>query len=138
MTELTIEYAIKAYIDAITLSRSENTARTYRNGIKLFSRVLEVRNLPIKSTNIQELPEDAVAWFSWRRRGWKPSAGSAGIRLQPGASRTGLPRRSSVSPTGRSSRRRHPVLSCCEFSLVRDDRSLKRASTVPVRPGRYK
>lgn len=64
MKKMTIEYAIKSYIDTVMLSRSENTARTYRNGLNLFSQVLEVRDLPIHNTDVADLPEDAVAWFA--------------------------------------------------------------------------
>lgn len=61
---LTIEQAIKAYLDVVSASRSENTARTYTNGLNLFSQQLEVRHLPIQSTLINALSEDAVSWFA--------------------------------------------------------------------------
>lgn len=61
---LTIEQAIKAYLDVVSASRSENTARTYTNGLNLFSQQLEVRHLPIHSTTIDALPEDAISWFA--------------------------------------------------------------------------
>ena len=61
---LTIEQAIKAYLDVVSASRSENTARTYNNGLNLFSQQLEVRHLPIQSTLIDALPEDAISWFA--------------------------------------------------------------------------
>lgn len=61
---LTIEQAIKAYLYVVSASRSENTARTYNNGLNLFSQQLEVRHLPIQSTLIDALPEDAISWFA--------------------------------------------------------------------------
>ena len=64
MSTLTIEQSINSYLEVISSSRSENTARTYRNGLNLFSQVLNVRNLPTKSTEINTLPEDAIAWFA--------------------------------------------------------------------------
>jgi len=64
MAITTIEQAIEAYLNTITTSRSENTARTYRNGLKKFSELLVVRNLSPKKTSVEKLPEDAVAWFA--------------------------------------------------------------------------
>ncbi len=64
MDNTTIEQAITSYLDAISLSRSLNTARAYRNGLNLFSQLLEERNLPIKTTDVLELPEDAIAWYA--------------------------------------------------------------------------
>ena len=64
MKPTTIDDAINSYLDAIILSRSENTARTYRNGLNLFCTMLEDRNLPVQTTDINELPEDAIAWFA--------------------------------------------------------------------------
>ncbi len=64
MKPTTIKEAINLYLDAIILSRSENTARTYRNGINMFCTMLEDHNLPVQTTDIKELPEDAIAWFA--------------------------------------------------------------------------
>lgn len=60
----TIKRSIDFYINNISLARSENTARTYRNALNLFQEVLEAYNLPIETSMIEELPEDAIAWFA--------------------------------------------------------------------------
>lgn len=70
---VTIQNAIEAYIDAVALSRSENTARTYRNALTQFSQVLEARHLPIESTEITNLPEDAIAWFATHLKVFSPT-----------------------------------------------------------------
>ncbi len=70
---VTIQNAIEAYIDAVALSRSENTARTYRNALTQFSQVLEARHLPIESTDITDLPEDAIAWFATHLKVFSPT-----------------------------------------------------------------
>lgn len=61
---LTISDAMQAFLETISRARSENTFRTYRNALNLFSRVLDVRHLTTTSTNIKELPEDAISWFA--------------------------------------------------------------------------
>ena len=40
MSNLTISQAISAYLDNIQLARSQNTARTYKNALTIFQRVL--------------------------------------------------------------------------------------------------
>ncbi len=62
--KISIEQALNAYIGVVAASRSENTARTYTNGLKLFAKQLDVRHLPIQNTPITALPEDAIAWFA--------------------------------------------------------------------------
>lgn len=70
---ITIQNAIDAYIDAVALSRSENTARTYRNALTQFAQVLEARHLPTESTEITNLPEDAIAWFATHLKVFSPT-----------------------------------------------------------------
>ncbi len=63
-TPKTILDAINDYLDSVKLSRSENTALTYRHALNYFIRVLEVHNLdPIKSP-ISDLREDTIIWFA--------------------------------------------------------------------------
>jgi len=61
---LTIHQAIAKYLDSVSLSRSENTARSYRNAAKAFATLLTKQHLPTEKTNIKDLPEDAIAWFA--------------------------------------------------------------------------
>ena len=41
MSDLTISQAISAYLDSVQLARSQNTARTYKNALNVFQRVLK-------------------------------------------------------------------------------------------------
>lgn len=61
---MTIGQAIKSYLDSIKLSRSENTALTYRHALNFFIKVLEVHNIPPDRTSVQDLTEDAIIWFA--------------------------------------------------------------------------
>jgi site-specific recombinase XerD len=60
----TLEVSIQNYIELISTSRSENTARAYGNAMKVFAAVLEEYHFPIQDTPAQSLPEDAVAWLA--------------------------------------------------------------------------
>lgn len=59
-----ISDAMDAYIHNVALSRSQNTARSYRNALNFFAQVLDVRNLPPTETPIDLLPEEAIAWLA--------------------------------------------------------------------------
>ena len=63
-SQKTIRQAIDDYLDSVKLSRSENTALTYRHALNYFVKVLEVHDLKPESSSIQELNEDAVIWFA--------------------------------------------------------------------------
>ena len=41
MSDLTISQAIASYLDSVQLARSQNTARTYKNALTIFQRVLK-------------------------------------------------------------------------------------------------
>ncbi len=64
MSALTISAAIKQYIHAIQLARSDNTARTYRNAMAVFAAILEERGLSPETSPVSALSEDAVGWFA--------------------------------------------------------------------------
>jgi site-specific recombinase XerD len=55
------------------MSRSENTARTYKNALNMFSQVLDVRHLPAEDSEISNLPEDAIAWFAAHLKVFSPA-----------------------------------------------------------------
>jgi integrase/recombinase XerC len=69
----TIYQAIDKYIDAVSLARSENTSRTYRNALAAFADLLEAKGLPISETPVASLSEDAVAWFAQDLKRLSPS-----------------------------------------------------------------
>ena len=64
MTHLTIKKACEQYIENISLTRSENTTRTYRNGLNMFMAVLEAHNVTVENTNPNDMPVDAISWFA--------------------------------------------------------------------------
>jgi integrase/recombinase XerC len=64
MTEKTISQAISAYLDSVALARSKNTARTYKNALQVFKRVLDERWFDPESMEIEKLSEDAITWLA--------------------------------------------------------------------------
>lgn len=64
MTEIPLKLAGENYIQSISLSRSENTARTYRNGLNMFFAVLEVNNISVDKTDPVDLNVDAISLFA--------------------------------------------------------------------------
>jgi site-specific recombinase XerD len=61
---MTIAQAAAAYLDSVALARSQNTARTYQNGITNFLNCLEVSGLDPKNNSLSALHEDTIAWFA--------------------------------------------------------------------------
>ena len=59
-TSVSISDAMEAYVDSVRLSRSENTARTYRNALQSFATVLEDNDQDPEETPVAELSEDAI------------------------------------------------------------------------------
>ena len=55
---------IEAYLESVNLSRSQNTARTYRNAMLAFRATLADHGSPATSTPVTDLEEDAVGWFA--------------------------------------------------------------------------
>jgi integrase/recombinase XerC len=58
---VTIADVIAKYIDVVKLSRSEHTARSYKNALKVFSDVLAEQWLEPQTTSIEKLTEDAIS-----------------------------------------------------------------------------
>ncbi len=71
--KVTIAQAVDAYLDNINLSRSENTSRSYGNALKSFLSVLEEYDLLPDKTPVQDLPEDAIAWFALFLKDYSPA-----------------------------------------------------------------
>jgi integrase/recombinase XerC len=61
---LTIVQACQAYLESITLSRSSNTARTYRNGLNMFLLTLSKHGIDADKVPAKDLEEDAIIWMS--------------------------------------------------------------------------
>jgi len=64
MSDQTISEAISAYLDSVQLARSENTARTYKNALTIFKRVLNEYWLDPDESSAEELTEDGIAWLA--------------------------------------------------------------------------
>lgn len=60
----TITRAVDQYIDMVRLARSAHTGRTYHNALKKFMTCLEDNDLAPEKTGIDQLTEDAIAWFA--------------------------------------------------------------------------
>jgi len=58
----TISQSIAAYVDSVRLARSENTARTYTNAMRVFCKILADRDHSPEETKITQLTEDAILW----------------------------------------------------------------------------
>ena len=65
--------AIKAYLDGVSLSRSANTHRTYRNGLEVFQAVLIEHKLDPLKTPVTVLKEDAIGWLAAALKGHAPT-----------------------------------------------------------------
>jgi integrase/recombinase XerC len=72
-TKITIHDAVQAYLESITLSRSENTARTYQNALNTFTQALLDAGLDPRKSGIDELTEDAVTWFASYLKKYSPT-----------------------------------------------------------------
>jgi site-specific recombinase XerD len=69
----TLAQAIQEFLESVSLSRSANTARTYRYALNVFLQVLDDHNLPPAKTAISELTEDAIAWFASALKPYSPA-----------------------------------------------------------------
>lgn len=71
--ELTVRQAIDAFIDSVSLARSANTTRTYRNGLEVFQSVLIDHKLDPDKTPAARLKEDPIVWLATALKGHAPS-----------------------------------------------------------------
>lgn len=69
---LTIKEVILRYLDSVKLSRSVNTARTYKNAMEFFLNVLKKHHLPDEAP-IDQLSEDAISWMAADLKSFAPS-----------------------------------------------------------------
>jgi integrase/recombinase XerC len=68
-----ISDVIGKYIDVVKLSRSEHTARAYKNALKAFSDVLTEKWLDPRSTPIEKLTEDVISPFAMYLKVFAPA-----------------------------------------------------------------
>jgi site-specific recombinase XerD len=69
----TINHVMSSFLENVSLARSANTARSYRNALQAFSLVLKDRGLDIENAPIQNLVEDAIAWFAADLKHYAPA-----------------------------------------------------------------
>lgn len=69
----TVLEAMDQYLENTSMARSENTARTYRNAISAFRATLAEHGYPVKSTQIEEIAEDAISWFAADLKAYSPA-----------------------------------------------------------------
>lgn len=70
---LTIAQAAADYLDSVALARSQNTARTYQNGIAAFLKCLQDTGLDPKTNDLAALREDMITWFAMGLKGFAPT-----------------------------------------------------------------
>jgi integrase/recombinase XerC len=70
----TIMDGMKAYLDSVTLSRSENTARTYHNAMEFFRLVLIENEVEPDETPVEQLAEDAIVWLATALKDYAPTS----------------------------------------------------------------
>lgn len=63
-SSLSISAACAQYLDSVRLARSENTARTYRNGMAIFLALLRDHKIEPDTHPVAALPEDAIVWMA--------------------------------------------------------------------------
>lgn len=61
---ISISDAVERFLESISLARSDNTARTYRNGISVFLDILQKKQIDPHTTPVSDLKEDAVIWLA--------------------------------------------------------------------------
>jgi site-specific recombinase XerD len=64
MSDLSISQAISTYLDSVQLARSQNTARTYKNALTIFQRVLKEFWLDPETSPAEKLTEDGITWLA--------------------------------------------------------------------------
>lgn len=69
----TIKEAIDNYIAVVYETRSERTARTYKNALASFVITLEIHNIDATTTPPAEFDEIAVAWFATDLKNYAPA-----------------------------------------------------------------
>ena len=69
----TISQVMVKYVDMVKLSRSEHTARAYKNGLNEFGKVLVEKWLDPQITPIGKLTEDVVSPFATYLKGFAPA-----------------------------------------------------------------
>lgn len=70
---ITLAVAITNYLDTVKMSRSEHTARAYKNAINVFQAVLIEQWLDPKTTPAEKLTEDMISHFAVYLKNFSPA-----------------------------------------------------------------
>lgn len=71
--QITTFIGIHKYLESVSLARSANTARTYKNAMNAFLESLIDSNVNPETQKLSDLPEDAVAWFARYLKHYSPT-----------------------------------------------------------------
>ena len=71
--QIKVDQAMARYLDNVSLARSENTARTYKNALQAFSTALSDHKFNPGDRSIDELTEEAVSWFTIWLKNYSPA-----------------------------------------------------------------
>ncbi|KPK95461.1 MAG: hypothetical protein AMJ88_00530 [Anaerolineae bacterium SM23_ 63] len=74
MKPMTIEESMRAYLDGVSLSRSPNTARTYKNALQAFSETLRSIGVDPKTVPVMETTEDWTTDFARDLKSYAPAS----------------------------------------------------------------
>jgi integrase/recombinase XerC len=72
--QMTIRESISTYLDTVSLSRSPNTARTYRNALQAFITTLEAIGVDPETTPASEISEDWITDFARDLKSYAPAS----------------------------------------------------------------
>ena len=70
----TIKDSISDYLETVSLSRSPNTARTYRNALETFTVTLEALGVDLEITPASKASENWIADFATALKGYAPTS----------------------------------------------------------------
>lgn len=70
---ITIAEAIARFLDQVKLARSENTTRSYANALQAFAALLKNKKIDPDNTYLNQINEDAVAWFAAYLKDYAPA-----------------------------------------------------------------
>lgn len=73
MDRISTRIAAQMYIDSVSLARSANTARTYRNALNTFLDALATEISDPDQLDISDLSEDAITWFARHLKRYSPT-----------------------------------------------------------------
>ena len=74
MTQSTIEESMRTYLDGVSLSRSPNTARTYKNALQAFSETLKSIGVDPVTAATVETSEDWITDFAMDLKSYAPAS----------------------------------------------------------------